>query len=144
MKAKFQIIGTRIVKLDIENDFVMVNLQDENILKEIDVSYEVSAISPVEDEPECLTGNIMMYIHLRISDKESQMCLKVTLVMEGCFVLADLDEVRMKEMLAVNGTASMYSIARGIVSSVTSQVCMNGTVLLPMINVFQLKKSNED
>jgi len=141
IKANLQLVGTRISKLSVENDFVELNLNDESINRGIDVSYKTSQLYTVENEPDFLAGNILMDIKVGISDRIKNLSLELEL--EGCFVLDSKDEDKMKEMLSVNGTAALYSIARGIVSSVTSHICTNGTVILPMINVFRLKKEDE-
>ena len=141
IKANLQLVGTRISKLSVENDFVELNLNDESINRGIDVSYKTSQLYTIENEPDFLAGNILMDIKVGISDRIKNLSLELEL--EGCFVLDSKDEDKMKEMLSVNGTAALYSIARGIVSSVTSHICTNGTVILPMINVFRLKKEDE-
>ncbi|MEG1470311.1 MAG: hypothetical protein RSC31_06670 [Anaerovoracaceae bacterium] len=63
---------------------------------------------------------------------------------EGCFELeSSNDENLLKEMLQINGSAALYSVARGIISSVTSHMCTNGTVLIPMLNMYELKSESK-
>lgn len=52
---------------------------------------------------------------------------------------------KLNMMLAVNGCAALYSIGRGIISDITSQMSMegSGTILLPMINTFELRENSK-
>jgi len=140
IKAKFQMIGNRIINLNIDNSFIYVDLEDDSIERSLDVSYELG--EPFYFEDGILGGNVIMYIEVRF---ESEDCLmEVHLEIEGCFSIdAGGTEEELKEMLSVSGTAALYSIARGIISGVTSQTCTNGTLLLPMINMFELRKKTE-
>ena len=138
IKANLQIIGTRIAKLNINNEFVFIDLNDENISREIDVSYELSPAFDVEDEENLTAQNILMYIRLKITDGELQ--ANIDLDLEGGFIFDGTDKEQLHDMLTVNGTATLYSIARGIISSITSHMCANGTLLLPMINMFSLRE----
>ena len=140
--ANLQIIGTRIAKLNINNEFVFIDLNDENISREIDVSYELSPAFDVEDEENMTAQNIMMYIRLMIMDDELH--ANIDLDLEGCFIFEGTDKEQLQDMLTVNGTATLYSIARGIISSITSHMCANGTLLLPMINMFRLRDELND
>lgn len=135
--ANFQIVGTRIVRLDINNDFAYIDLNDDAITREIDVSYELSPVFEVEDAKNSAAQNILMYIRLKIANEELQ--ANIDLDLEGCFVFDGKDEAQLHEMITINGTATLYSIARGIISSITSHMCANGTLLLPLINMFKLR-----
>ena len=138
IKANLQIIGTRIAKLNISNDFVYIDLDDENISREIDVSYELSPAFAVKDKENLTTQNILMYVRLKVTDDELQ--ANIDLDLEGGFIFDGTDKEQLRDMLTVNGTATLYSIARGIISSITSHMCTNGTLLLPMINMFRLRE----
>lgn len=140
IKAKFQMIGNRIINLNIDNSFIYVDLEDDSIERSLDISYELS--EPFYFEDGSLGGNVTMYIEVSL---ESEDCfMQVHLEIEGCFNIDEEGtEEELKEMLSVSGTAALYSIARGIISGVTSQTCTNGTLLLPMMNMFELRKKTE-
>ena len=59
--AGFQLIGTRIAKLTIDNEFTSIDVNDESVTREIDVSYDVSPVFSVNG---LMAQNIMMYICL--------------------------------------------------------------------------------
>lgn len=140
IKARLQMLGSRIIKLDIKNDFVYVDLEDEDIERTLDVSYELS--DPITFDDGTLAGKVVMSITACVENMEHLM--KVHLELEGCFIFdEDGTEEELREMLSISGTAAIYSIARGIISGITSQTCANGTLLLPMVNMFELKKKQE-
>lgn len=132
--ADFQLIGTRIAKLTIDNEFTLIDLNDEALTREIDVSYDVSPVFTVNG---LMAQNIMMYIRLKVSNGESYTTIKLDL--EGCYIFGGKDKEQLYEMITINGTATLYSIARGMISSITSHMCTNGTLILPMINMFKLR-----
>lgn len=141
IKAKLQMIGNRIIGLNIENDFVFLDLNSENIQREINVTHDISDSYFIEEN--ILARNLMMDIDLKISDivEGDTLELCVNLKIEGGFCIDEsgTDE-DLIDLIEVSGTAALYSIARGVISSITSQTCTNGTILLPMINMFELKK----
>lgn len=142
--ATIQLLGTSIKQLKIENDFIYFRDDDETE-KEIDVQYQIEDIV-VDEEEHVLLGTILLMIDIQIKRQEEQM--KLELAIQGGFTTLKLDEPEknresFKKLLSLNGCASLYSIARGIVSSVTSQAFMGETIMLPMINVFKLKEEKE-
>ena len=132
--AGFQLIGTRIAKLTIDNEFTSIDVNDESVTREIDVSYDVSPVFSVNG---LMAQNIMMYICLKISNCELHKF--INLYLEGCYIFDGKDKEQLYEMITINGTATLYSIARGMISSITSHMCTNGTLILPMINMFKLR-----
>lgn len=146
IEAQLQIIGSKIEKLNLQNTFVLMELSDESIKREMDVSYEVSDPFILGESKDVLAANVMLHIMLGITNEDFETSIELDI--EGCFILkGSTDEDLLREMLPVNGCAALYSIARGIIASVTSNMCVNGTILIPMINVFKLvngDKKQED
>lgn len=144
IKAKLQMLGNRIIELNVKNDFVHLDLNSENLRREINISHDISELYFLEDN--LLARNLAMDVDLKISDisEESALELCIGLRIEGGFCIEEggTDE-ELVELLNVSGAAALYSIARGIVASVTSQTCTNGTVLLPMINMFEVKNQKD-
>lgn len=145
VKANLQMIGSRIIDLEIKNNFVYLDLNSETIRREIDVTHDISELYYLDEN--LLAKNLILDIDLKVGDvledEELEMCVKLKL--EGCFSIgAKGTEDELTELIHVNGVAALYSIARGIISSLTSQTCVNGTVLLPMINVFGLQSQIEE
>jgi hypothetical protein len=141
VKATLQMVGSRIVSLDIKNMFVFLENTDKGIERAIDVSYEVG--DPFESEGG--NGELMCLIRLNIEikiKKEIQEA-NITLVTEGGFASNTHNKEELKEMTAVNGAAAIYSVARGTIASITGQMCEGGQVLIPMLNIYEMNKSKK-
>lgn len=141
-KAELQIIGSRIVSLDIKNMFVFLANDDETIERSIDASYEVD--EPFH--PEGGDGEFMctMRLEIAVSIKKDVQEANISLVTEGAFTSDAYSKEELKEMVAINGTAALYSISRGIIATVTGQMCEGGAVLTPMLNVYEMNKETSD
>lgn len=142
IKSSFQLIGTSVTKLNISNSFICVP-NEEKIEKTIDVSYEVNDISEMTDKEEGYVGTVTLYVKAVLCYDEHNM--DIDLAIQGGFSLIHEKGNRndMIEMLSLNGCTALYSIARGLVTSISSQVCINSTVTLPMINIFRLRDKDE-
>lgn len=135
--SDFQIIGNTIKSVKIRNDFLSLS-NSNNIKRKIDISHLLGNIEITEDG-QILSGTIILNIKVNISQKERKYNLDMSI--EGCFnAPVEIGEETFKSMLEVNGIASLYSIARGFVQSITSQTLLSGSVLLPMINVVAYSK----
>lgn len=140
--SDFQIVGYRIKQLSLTNDFVFFDPESENVTREIDVQYEISDPYYYEDDENAIGGTVVLYIDVNVFDDEEK--IAINLELEGGFCQNDNKDIELfKNMLEINGCASLYSIGRGIVTSVTSQMCVNGTVTIPMINTFKLKEKRD-
>ena len=138
--SEFQIIGTTIKRLTLDNDYIFIDERNEDVKREIDVYYKINNIFPADIEENSIMGTLEMTIDVGLSTETNSMELE--LVIEGGFSLMNsTNEDELRQFLSVNGCASVYSIARGIVSSITCHICPNGNILLPMINVFRLEEN---
>ena len=71
---------------------------------------------------------------------EAKTDVKITL--EGEFASSlKTDEENFRNLLLLNGTAALYSIARGKVEAISSLAYHSGKITLPMINVVDFLKS---
>jgi len=136
--SDFQIIGSSIKSLKIENDFIGLS-NDSNIERTLDVSHSVASIETINNG-ESFLGTILLNIKTSASlDKKKY---TVDLLIEGCFnAPAKVGENSFNGMLQVNGVTSLYSIARGFIQSTTSQTLVSGSILLPMFNVAAYSKN---
>lgn len=140
-QATLQMVGSRIVSLDIKNMFVFLENTDEEIERSIDVSYNVD--KPFQ--PKAGNGEFMCTIRLNINVKvkKDKNEANISLITEGAFISTTNDKDELKEMTQINGTAALYSVARGIIASITGQMCEGGTVLVPMLNIYEMNKMIE-
>lgn len=142
--SDFQIIGHSIKALSIENDFIYMDSTDDNLQREFNVSYEMSDPFDPNLENDSIGGSVTLYIDTRTFNDECT--ASVHLELEGGFILKGSKSVeQLNKMLSVNGCAALYSIGRGIISGITSQMAVDGTgtILLPLINAFELRHEDE-
>lgn len=140
--ADIQLLGTNIHKLEFNNDFIAY-CDNENVKKELDTSCDILEVS-YEDDEEVYIGTLALYVDIEITDGEAGGQMIMHLEMHGGFAserAAAMTEQEFTKRLEINGTAALYSIARSIVLSITSQANMGEAVMLPMINVFRLKEN---
>jgi len=133
--ADFQLIGNRIEQLKINNDFIVIDVDSSSETKK---SLKLShLISDVEIDGEGkLTGILSLNVKVKLV-RAKEKC-SVDLTLEGCFnASGDLGEDRFRSMLEVNGLSTLYNMARSVLISITSQAFVQGSVILPMINVFK-------
>lgn len=142
--ADLQLVGTSVRKINLENTFTFYSDTDA-VQKRFDLNYHVGNISKEED---CFWGCVILNLVINISDNEEKedtkpKSLSFEIEIEGCFTYGGDDEPDFREMLEINGTASVYSIARSMVTTITSQTFNGDKVVLPMLNFFDLANSNE-
>ena len=129
--ANIQLLGTQVKKIEFENDFIVFYEQDDT-KKYLDVSYNIKECSYDEKAKEYI-GILALYIEMQVENEEKKMELGMEL--HGCF--------QSNELLQINGTAALYSVARGLVMSITGQSYTGENIVLPMVNVFRLHGENE-
>lgn len=140
IKSGFQLLATSILKLDFKNNFVIMN-DSIKVERTLDTSYDINDITHDEEE-NLLMGTITLNVLALIKSEEAEMNINMNL--QGCFISEKTDDIEaFKKMLGINGCATLYSIARSIILSITSQACAGAHVLLPMINIFELNESSE-
>ena len=149
--SDFQFVGSTIKSFHLENQFIDFDEKAE-LDRVVDVSYEVKYISPEKTSKETdypMLGIIVLYTTMTIGGDNSCPCrqedgLKLSLTLEGCFKTKTLNRDEFKEMLELNGCATLYSIARAIIISITSQTFSDGPCVLPMINVYNMVDQQDE
>lgn len=135
--SKFQIIGSSIKKINIKNDFIILE-NDEKLKREIEIAHSISSLDIIDDG-NTIYGTILLNIKVKIALKKKK--YNIDLSIEGGFKApAEIGEENFRNMLQVNGITSLYSIARGFIQSTTSQTLASGSVMLPMFNVAAYSK----
>jgi len=135
--ADFQYVGSSIRSLKIRNDFITLNNNDK-AKRDIIISHKIESVETINDNS-LFSGILLLNIKVTISAAKKKYIVDLTI--EGCFnAPIEIGEDTFKEMLQLNGITSLYSIARGVVQSTTSQTLAAGNVLLPMFNVAAYSK----
>jgi len=135
--SQFVFVGSKIKKLTFTNPFI--NLP-ANAKYTVEVDYSVDSFTKDENG---YRGIITLNVKMKIRHKRNISSLSIDL--EGCFDLSDdsiADDI-FEKMLQLNGVTMLYSIARSIIQSITSQSFLDGSVALPMINVVSLYDSKK-
>lgn len=131
VESKFQILSSKITRLNIDNSFLIYDERKAG-KKNIDVSYKICHIEDLEEKKEHF-GVLDIFINI-FSEIEEQKCV-LNLAIRGFFnAPLDLPQEVFEKMLKVNGCTALYSIARGMVGSISSQVFYFGNIVLPMVN----------
>lgn len=144
--SSFQFLGSRIIEFSIKNSYYNFNF-DSSANKTIKFDKNIVDISEKEKG---LFGIVNIYINVLISDNkeendsQNEQC-DIKLLMEGCFKApAEMTEEEFKEMIETSGAASLYSIARGFIISTTAQSSLGGQVIIPLLNFFEIPKSDAE
>lgn len=137
-KSEFEFLGSSVKKLTLTNDFINFPY-GENAERFFDVEYSLHDIS---EHDEKMVGYVDLYVDVLLKSEEKQS--KMQLVIEGCFSRNKTENteppVSFESLLSVNGCALLYSVARAVLLATTSLVFKTGSVSLPMINCYKLKR----
>lgn len=136
--SEFHFVGNSIRKAIIENNLI-VFYDEKEFERFLDLSHEILSVG-ISDEGDEISGVIDLHIDLTI--EQERKTYKISMTIEGCFTApAEMGKDNFKEMLQINGLATLYSIARGYIQSISAQSLFGGVVLLPMLNVAEYSQN---
>ena len=143
VESQFQLLSSMVAHMNVNNSFLAYDERKPG-KKEIDVSYKVCQVKDV-DEKNQRVGVLDLIISISSEIDNQEYNLKT--VIRGFFAAPlELPEETFIKMLRINGCTALYSIARGIISSVSSQMFSIGNIVLPMVNFIrfhELEDSHE-
>lgn len=134
--------GSTIKSLKIDNNIVNLGLNTDN---SIALSLTVDRIEeiPHSDKVE-LRGYLFLKLNVTAKDKQDKsLKCKMSIVLEGCFSSQMEDKECFEKMLCINGGTTLYSIARAQILNFSSNIFMNGKILLPLINMIEFMEESE-
>lgn len=134
--ADFQFLNSKVIEFSIENS--LLNIKDKVIKVDFDMDYDIVSCNEVEDG----YLGVVDFIVNSIGKIES---FKIHLKMRGNFISfkRNLNMDKFKEMLEVNGTATLSQISRAYITSTTSLSGMP-FINLPMVNIYAMKKYKDN
>ena len=142
IKSSFQLISTSVLSLQVKNNLIEYNERDDGE-RAIDVAFEIHDVSET-DSVEQHIGILDLHVTIKCGFEDEQY-LSIILIQRGIFTASqDMDAATFKKMLRVNGCASLYSIARATISSISSQLFSSGCVIIPMVNFIRFHELNEN
>lgn len=137
--ADFQFLNNKVIEFTIENS--LLNIKDKVIKVNFDMDYDIVSCNEVEDGYLGVVDFIVNSIG-KIEESES---FKIHLKMRGNFIgfKRNLNMDKFKEMLEVNGAATLSQISRAYITSTTSLSGMP-SINLPMVNIYAMKKYKDN
>ncbi len=138
--SDFQLIGTKTNSITLKNTFLQLPPL-ERLKLQYEVEYE---IIDLQKDDSAWIGILNLSVKASARENKSNK-LSIALSVEGGFAAPiETSEDEMKELLSLNGCATLYSIVRAQIVSITSQSLSGGQLILPMTNFFKLKKAKGD
>lgn len=137
--ADFQFLDNKVVKFHIENN--SPNTRNKTVKINYDMDYEIISCEELEDTH---LGIVDLIVDLEGQIHENEI-FKIHLRMKGKFVGSKnkLTLSKFREMLEINGTATLSQIARAYLISVSTLSGMV-SINLPMVNIYAMKKYKEE
>lgn len=141
VESSFQLMFNSIINLSLKNDYIKIG-DDDDIKRKYDVSYKIRDIAESGDS---LIGFLDLHVNVSVGNDEDKLTgLKMSMTVRGVFTDSlNVSKEEFRQKLAINGTASLYSISRSIVAMVSSQALSGESLTLPMINVFKLVEQDK-
>ena len=138
IQSDFQMIANYIKKVNVSNNFLELPPMDQ-LNYSLEAEYDNVSIEPQENGG--FIGSIDLWVKATVKEKGSKEKISILLVLNGGFYdnLVKKEE-DFEKFLTVNGAASLYGIARGIIISLSSVSMNGGQIILPMINFFKMKE----
>lgn len=131
VESQFQLLSSMVVHLNFNNSFLMYDERKPG-KKEIDVAYKICHTDIIEEKNNRV-GVLDLVVSVSSEIDEQKYALKA--VIRGFFEApSEMPEDTFTRMLKINGCTALYSIARGIISSISSQTFSIGNIVLPMVN----------
>lgn len=129
-------LGCVIKELEITNQLVSIS---ENVKKGFNMDVDIVEVGCKEDGSERI-GKVNLDIVIE-TKKDDEKKGTFHMRLEGAFTTSEVvEEDEFEKMLLLNGATTLYSIARGKIESITSNVYQNGKITIPMINMYEFYK----
>lgn len=142
-QAGIMLQGCIVKSLNVKNDLAIPPTALE-VPPIIDMDYDIYQIDESLDN--IYSGS--MTLTTKVTYKQGRkVAFTMTMALDGAFaapkvVCENINDFKKK--LKINGLASLISVARANISTLTSNIFFSGCVKLPMINVFKLIKQKEE
>lgn len=134
IKSDFNLLGSRILSLSIENHLFY---NDDDITEEYKLKITPSKISHQKDDL-VYFGTILIAIRIELTSNEDSQQSTIDFVLEGGFTAPDhIGEEAFANLLKLNGASMLYSIARAKVEAITAAMFSYGNISLPVVNIYQ-------
>ena len=138
IQSDFQMIGNFIKKINVSNVFLELPPMDQ-LNYSLEAEYDNVSIEPQKNGG--FIGSIDLWVKVIAKKKGGKEKISLLLILNGGFFDSRVKkEEDFEKFLTINGAASLYSIARGIIIGLSSTSMNGGQIILPMINFFKMKE----
>lgn len=142
-KSPFQFIGNSVSKFNMENNFLILD-KNEDLKQKVDIEYDTDTEKVNEHWIGTVTLTIDAEVYKNPEEDEAKKAFNFLLEIDGAFAAPDtLSEEQFVQMLELNGCASVLSVARAFIISVSSQSLVEGQIVLPLLNVNSMHKARK-
>lgn len=134
-EATFNFIASHITDFNLHSDLLDIETPN-NIKRSIGLEKKIVECELREDNWVGIE-RISLTINIEEPENDDDSKCVISMTIEGGFFAdKNMQESTFKRMLDINGSAALYSIARGFIQSVTAQCFPKGQINLPLINFF--------
>ena len=131
IESEFQLLTTSIVSLDIKNSFWGYDERASG-KKEIDVGFTAHTVEN-DDNQEQRLG--VLDLKIQITSEVENQKFALDMIYRGLFSAPmGMEQQLFEKMLRLNGCASLYSMARAAIGSISTQMFSVGNIVLPLVN----------
>lgn len=133
--ADFQFVANRISQFTLETK----DVENKGAKAQVSFDFDYNVLN-LEEQEERYLGSIEFSVYVKAKVRNSTL-FKVNLKMEGVFIgnSQKLTMDNFKEMVELNGIATLSQLCRAYILSVSALSGINPAIKLPMINVFSLR-----
>ncbi|NLZ82659.1 MAG: hypothetical protein GX915_03230 [Clostridiales bacterium] len=129
--------GCTIRKLKVDNSIISIS---SDIVRKIGLEIVPFEINMDQEKK---YGKLLMKIVVELEENLKNVA-NIELVIEGAFsVPSSVDESTFKELILINGAASLYSIARSKIENISATTFLEGKIIIPMINIYDYYKEKK-
>lgn len=130
--AGIELICCSVRKLSISNN--LINLKnDDQMQLDIDM---LPLYDGFEDQEH--HGRVILHLHITSVRKDKGQDTDISITFEALFrSTTEMEKEIFLEMLTINGSAALYSIARGKLESISASVFEEGKIELPFLNIIE-------
>ncbi len=139
--SELQFVDCAVLKLDISNGLMGLRTDDNYDLR---LKFEPLYDGIISDR---LCGRLRLSVDLVVTrDEETDEKVNVSAILEGVFDAekASMSEDDFKRMVAINGGAALYGMARGKIEAMSGLIFSTGKITLPYVNVLEYYRQAEE
>lgn len=139
----FQMVANFISKINVTNTIVNIS-NNQDLEKKF--SLNIRDIHIEEHEGYKSAGlDVEIVALVAEKQKDNPKKIEIKIIVSGVFTdSTEVSDDELTKKLEINGTAALYSIARGCITNISSQTLAEGKIVLPLVNFIEASKNRAD